>query len=241
MTIKNNIDELSFFLSQSHDCSYFPDRQAKSLFTSDSTPLTTEQYSKLNALGFRRSGDYVYRPHCESCNECTPARVPVHKFEFSRTQKRTFKHNQDLQSKLVPIQFEQEHYQLYERYINARHADGSMFPATPEQYQDFILYPYPFAHLVEFRLKQRLIAIALIDILVDGLSAVYSFFDPKEEKRSLGSFIILWQIEEAKRRKLSYVYLGYWLKNCQKMSYKAKYRPIELRYFDNWRQVKLID
>lgn len=239
MTTKLDLDALPLFVSQPHECSYYAQRLAQTLFTNEVSHVTQKQYSKLNRLGFRRSGDYIYRPHCTGCNACVPARVAVHKFKPSQSQKRTLKHNADLTATLLKPEFHPEHYQLYANYINQRHADGSMYPPSPEQYKEFILFNYEFACLVEFRLQQQLVAVALVDILDDGLSAVYSFFDPVLDKRSLGSYMILWQINEAQQRNLPYVYLGYWLQEHPKMHYKASYRPLELRYFDQWRQVRL--
>lgn len=130
--------------------------------------------------------------------------------------------------------FTEEYFDLYQRYIEQRHADGDMFPPSREQFSTFLVRDLPFSRFYEFRVDQRLLAVAVTDLLPNGLSAVYTFYEPDEERRSLGRYAILWQIAEAARLQLQAVYLGYWIKNCKKMNYKTQYRPIELLTNQRW-------
>jgi arginine-tRNA-protein transferase len=163
-----------------------------------------------------------------------PARIPVSQFKPNRQQRRIFKRNLDIQVRAVRPAFTEEYYNLYARYIEQRHADGDMYPPNREQFSTFLVRDLPFARFYEFRQHGRLLAIAVTDVLPNGLSAVYTFYEPSEERRSLGRFAILWQIKESARLGLNALYLGYWIKNCRKMSYKTQYRPIELFVNQRW-------
>ena len=163
-----------------------------------------------------------------------PARIPVNAPELSRQQKRILKRNADLQVRGVRPAFSEELYALYANYIEKRHADGDMYPPSREQFNTFLVRDLPFSRFYEFRLDGRLLAVAVTDVLPNGLSAVYTFYDPDEERRSLGRYAILWQMGEAARLGLKAVYLGYWIKNCRKMNYKTEYRPIELLVNQRW-------
>ncbi len=225
---------LKFYATQPHPCSYLPDEQATTLFLDPSQPMDTQVYAELSALGFRRSGDHLYRPHCQNCNACIPARIPAELFSANRQQRRIVKRNLDLDVHQVIPAFTDEYYELYVRYIEQRHADGDMFPPSREQFSTFLVRDLPFSRFYEFRLAGQLLAIAVTDLLPNGLSAVYTFYDPDEQQRSLGRFAILWQIAETKRLNLESLYLGYWIKNCRKMNYKTQYRPIELFVNQRW-------
>ncbi len=164
-----------------------------------------------------------------------PARIPVNLFVPDRQQKRILKRNVDIQVQSAKPAFTQEYFDLYQRYIEQRHAvDGDMFPPSQEQFSTFLVRDLPFSRFYEFRVDQRLLAVAVTDLLPNGLSAVYTFYEPDEERRSLGRYAILWQIAEAARLQLQAVYLGYWIKNCKKMNYKTQYRPIELLTNQRW-------
>ncbi len=225
---------LKFYATQPHECSYLPDEQATTLFLDPSQPMETELYASLSEAGFRRSGDHLYRPHCQDCTACVPARVPSVGLTLSRQQKRILKRNADLEVQAARPAFTDEYYALYATYIGTRHADGDMYPPNQEQFNTFLVRNLPFCFFYEFRLNGKLLAIAVTDILPNGLSAVYTFYDPGEERRSLGRYAILWQIAEAARLRLKAVYLGYWIKNCRKMNYKTEYRPIELLINQRW-------
>ncbi|GAC1037814.1 arginyltransferase [Pseudomonas sp. No.117] len=225
---------LKFYATQPHACSYLPNEQATTLFLDPSQPMNGQIYAELSELGFRRSGDHLYRPHCQLCKACVPARIPVARFRPSRKQNRVLKRNADIKVTRCEPGFTEERYQLYARYISERHADGDMFPPSRGQFSTFLVSSLPYAFFYELRVADRLIGIAVTDVLPNGMSAVYTFYDPNEEKRSLGVFGILWQIAETRRLGLDAVYLGYWIKGCRKMSYKTEYRPIELFVNQRW-------
>ncbi|WCE09254.1 arginyltransferase [Pseudomonas sp. JBR1] len=225
---------LKFYATQPHACSYLPNEQATTLFLDPSQPMNGQIYAELSELGFRRSGDHLYRPHCQLCKACVPARIPVIRFRPSRKQNRVLKRNLDIKVTRCDPGFTEERYQLYARYISERHADGDMFPPSRGQFSTFLVSHLPYAFFYEMRVEDRLIGVAVTDVLPNGMSAVYTFYDPNEEKRSLGVFGILWQIAESRRLGLDAVYLGYWIKGCRKMSYKTEYRPIELFVNQRW-------
>jgi arginine-tRNA-protein transferase len=225
---------LKFYATQPHACSYLPNEQATTLFLDPSQPMNGQIYAELSELGFRRSGDHLYRPHCQLCKACVPARIPVARFRPSRKQNRVLKRNFDIKVSRCDPGFTEERYQLYARYISERHADGDMFPPSRGQFSTFLVSNLPYAFFYEMRVEDRLIGIAVTDVLPNGMSAVYTFYDPSEEKRSLGVFGILLQIAESRRLGLDAVYLGYWIKGCRKMSYKTEYRPIELFVNQRW-------
>lgn len=231
--------DLRFFLTVPHPCSYLPGREATTLFLDPQEPPTPDVYDALTLLGFRRSGGNLYRPHCESCNACISVRIPVEDFTPSRTQRKLMNRNRDLTLRLRPTEFDEQHYALYARYIRMRHADGDMFPPSREQYRMFLTQAHPFAKLLEFRLGDQLVAVAATDLLGHGLSAIYTFFDPDPifERRSLGAFAILSQVELARKRNLPHVYLGYWIRACQKMRYKHDYQPLEYLNGGRWQRV----
>jgi leucyl-tRNA---protein transferase len=207
---------------------------ATTLFLDPRCRLDSRQYAGLVRLGFRRSGDLIYRPQCHGCNACIPVRVPVNAFHPDRGQRRVWKQNQDLAVIPRPQIYLQEHFDLYQRYQATRHPGGELNDPDPQKYKNFLCDDGLNTAFYEFRLDRKLLAVAVTDILPDGLSAVYTFFDPDEKRRALGVFSILWQIEEAKARALPWLYLGYWIKECRKMSYKANYRPLELFLNGRW-------
>lgn len=229
-----SVSDLSFFLSTSHECSYLPDRQAASLVADPTIKLNTTNYSELIQLGFRRSGEMAYRPHCGPCQSCVAIRIPIVHFHPSRGQKRIWKKNNDLKFVSLPFAFHEEHYQLYQRYQSARHSGGSMDIDDPEKYTSFFAASGLETRLIEFRHAGKLLCVAAIDWLPAGLSSMYTFFEPEQSNRSLGVYAILWQIMKAKEIGLTHVYLGYWIDECEKMSYKTHYRPYELFLQQQW-------
>ena len=228
------LSKLKVFATKPHPCSYQEDKEATTLFIDPETELNEISYQDLTEIGFRRSGTHFYRPHCQSCNDCIPARIPVNTFTPARRQKRIENKNKDLTVHEVVSITSEEHYQLYASYIELRHDDGDMYPPTPEQYEEFLGKQTRFSRFTEFRLHGKLLAVSIRDNLTDSFSAIYTFFDPEYSSRSLGSFAVLWLIREARREKLDYVYLGYWIRSCRKMSYKIDYRPIELLLNNRW-------
>jgi arginine-tRNA-protein transferase len=232
---------MKFGITTPFTCSYLPEQDERLLVFMTDTQATIAEYDFLIAAGFRRSGTQVYRPHCGSCNACESIRLPVRMFSPSKSQKRIMKRNQDLIIRISNSD-KPEYYPLYESYINQRHDDGSMFPATLEQYQGFILSPWNNALFIEFyatdeHTKDELIAVAVTDNLVSSLSALYTFFKPEEQQRSLGNFAILQQIELAKSLNKPFLYLGYQIDTCQKMSYKQNFLPHERFFNDKWQLI----
>lgn len=229
-----HLAELKFYATQPHPCSYLEGESATTLFLDPQQGIDRATYSKLSDLGFRRSGDHLYRPHCSACQACIAVRIPVQGFSPNRQQRRILRRNQDLQISEQPARFSDEYYALFARYIELRHADGDMYPPSREQFESFLVRPHTFSRFIEFRLDGELLALAVTDLMDHGLSAVYTFFAPEQERRSLGRFAILWQVAEARRRDLAAVYLGYWIKNCRKMNYKTEYRPLEMLVNQRW-------
>lgn len=178
---------LKFYATQPHSCSYLPEEQATTLFLDPSQPMDVHVYADLSEMGFRRSGDHLYRPHCQNCNACVPARIPVGQFTPNRQQKRIFKRNTDLQVRPAKPGFSEEYFDLYQRYIEERHADGDMYPPSRDQFSTFLVRDLPFSRFYEFRLQGRLLAIAVTDLLPNGLSAVYTFYEPAEEPPQPGA------------------------------------------------------
>jgi len=191
-------------------------------------------YNQLIQHGFRRSGTYCYRPHCNHCQSCIACRIPVAEFTPSRSQKRCLKMNQDLKLTAVNADFSPEYFDLYHRYLNSRHTDGSMADPAEEDFKQFLYSKWSVTQFLEFRLDGRLVAVAVTDIVSNGVSAVYSFFDPEMIKHSLGTYCVLKQIDHAKTLGLNYVYLGYWIEHHPKMHYKINFRPLQIYRDEQW-------
>lgn len=233
-----SLKNIRFYATAPHSCSYLDNQDATTLFMDPERPLSRSLYSHLSDIGFRRSGHHIYRPHCSGCKACIPARIPVAEFSFSRSQKKNWQKNQDIEVSEHKPTFTHEVYQLYRRYICRQHPDGDMFPPSVEQFTGFLVDSPDFCRFYQLRVDGQLIAVAVTDRLKDSLSAIYTFYDPDLEKRSLGRFCILWQIMKARESGLKYLHLGYWVKGCRKMNYKINYRPIELLINNQWsRQV----
>jgi arginine-tRNA-protein transferase len=228
------LESLQFFQTQPHKCSYLSDQTAATVFLNPKQNIDNALYSQLSEYGFRRSGRHIYKPLCADCNACVPMRIPVQLFVPNRQQKRTYKRNADLSVHIVDSIDTEEHYQLYERYINLRHADGDMYPPSQDQFRNFLTNEWKSTRYYEFRHEGRLVATSVADIMDNGISAVYTYYAPEEKKRSLGSFVILYLIEQAKKHHLPAVYLGYWIKSSPKMQYKSSYRPLEIQNGEQW-------
>ena len=230
----SSLRDLKVYTTYPHSCSYLRDEEATTLFVDPRQHVDQKLYSKLSVLGFRRSGNHIYRPHCAQCNACIPSRIPVAEFAPGRGQKRIWQRNQDLRVVTTDDINDDAAFDLYHRYISLRHADGDMYPPDREQYEAFLNSVWDCTRYVRFYDQGRLIAVAVVDSLEDGLSAIYTFFDPQADKRSLGVFAILWEVELAREMGLDYLYLGYWIRDCQKMSYKADYRPLQIYVNGHW-------
>lgn len=218
---------LAFYATPPHDCSYLPDRQAVTLFADPQFPKNERLHSVLARNGFRRSGPHLYRPHCPGCRACIPVRVAAAAFEPRRRQRRVWRRNQDLTVHPEPARFREEHFELYRRYLAARHRGGGMDHPTREHYVEFLTSLWVQTTFHEFRLGKQLLAVAVTDHLLDGWSAVYSFFEPELPERSLGVYAILWQIAAVRRAGLDWLYLGYLIDESPKMRYKREYQPQE--------------
>ncbi|EAR09661.1 arginyltransferase [Reinekea blandensis] len=228
---------IKLFRTGDHDCSYLPDRQSRTLFLDPELNYDTRLYEELTQSGFRRSGRHLYRPDCRGCQSCISARIPVNDFKMTRRFRRVLKKTDHLRLEIAPATFRDEDYALFERYINERHSDGDMYPASKISYQDFLATETPFSWHLRYFDQDRLIAVAVTDQLHSGLSAIYTFFEPDIDYLSPGVFSILRQLELCEQRNLPYLYLGYWVPGCQKMQYKTDYRPIELLVDGRWQRL----
>ena len=230
----SSLRDLKVYTTYPHSCSYLPEQEATTLFVDPRTPMSGTLYSQLSLLGFRRSGSHLYRPNCSNCNACIPARVPVSRFDAKRTQRRCLRRNEDLEVRELHDINTDTCFELYRRYIEARHHDGDMYPPSREQYQSFLSAEWGVTRFYGMFKDDQLVGVAVADALDDGLSAIYTFYDPDLTERSLGTYAVLWQIQQTEALGLDYLYLGYWIKQCQKMAYKIQYRPLELYVNGSW-------
>lgn len=237
MTIQSGPPKL--YLSAPHPCPYIEPETASTVLLDPNYPMDNSLFSILIKVGFRRSGDTIYRPHCRNCNACVSVRIPAREFLPSRSQRRTWSRNSDITTSLVPAKFSEEHFRLYCRYQNWRHTGDIMDHSDPDRYREFMVESSVETVFIEFRLGEELVALSVCDLPEDGMSAVYTFFDPMMPKRSLGTFAILKQIEYVRNMDLEWLYLGYWIDGCRKMSYKTQFRPIFGFVNKEWRILSL--
>lgn len=225
---------LQFYTTANYPCSYLADRQARSQVATPAEYIDTELYGQLIRIGFRRSGSFTYRPWCDNCRACVPVRVDVAGFHPGRSQRRNWQANAGLVASEHGLHFSEAHYALYQHYQASRHAGGGMDQDAPEQYRQFMLDSQIDSRLIEFREQGELRMVSLIDCLADGLSSVYTFFDPERSAAGLGTYGILWQIEACRRLQLPYLYLGYWIGASPKMAYKARFAPLQAFHGGEW-------
>jgi arginine-tRNA-protein transferase len=234
------LHKLQFYVTTGYSCGYLPNKLAQSLIASPQHLIDANIYSGLIQQGFRRSGKFAYRPHCEACQECIPVRIVLADFTPSRSQKRAYKQHQNLTTAIIPIAFHAEHYALYATYQKARHINIEADPKEKseqdevEQYKSFLCQTNVESVMVEFRECGQLKMVSVIDIVSDGISAVYTFYDSSDPRASFGTYNVLWQIQWAKTLNFPYLYLGYLIKDCQKMAYKQNFNPLEKLIDGEW-------
>lgn len=225
---------LKFHTTNPYSCSYLPDKLACSEVVTPEHLIDAQAYGILVQAGFRRSGHYTYRPCCEHCHACLSVRIDVKAFAPKRAQRRAWKQHRHLTATVHPLHYKAAHYALYQRYQTTRHFGGGMDNDCREQYHNFLLQSHVNSKLIEFHEDEQLRMVSIIDLLPDGLSSVYTFYDTEVAQASFGTYNILWQIEQCRKLDLDYLYLGYWIKENRKMRYKANFQPLEVLINNQW-------
>lgn len=242
MTLPNDppLQRIQFYVTTPYACGYLEGRQAQSLIAAPHHLIDRRVYSELIRLGFRRSGKFAYRPHCENCTACVPVRLPVAAFHPSRSQRRAWKHHAGLSVEVSDLHYAEEHFLLYRNYQRARHAGSGMDSDGVEQYRNFLAQSNVDTVLVEFRDNGVLRMVSVVDCVHDGLSAVYTFYDCNVPATSFGTYSIMWLVEWCRRLHLPHLYLGYWIAESRKMAYKKSFQPLEALVEGVWQPLDKI-
>ncbi|MEI7036314.1 arginyltransferase [Fulvimonas yonginensis] len=227
-------ERVRLFQTLPHACGYYAERTAQNLVIDPAAPRLDQLYGPALERGFRRAGGHLYYPNCPQCRACTPCRIDVEGFVPDRAQRRCLKRNADISVVECMAGYNAERHALYERYLRTRHSGGGMDEADASDFRRFLTAPWSPTLFLEFRLGTRLLAVAVTDVCLNGLSAVYTFFDPDESARSLGTYAILQQVQLARRRGLPWLYLGFWIDGHAKMDYKRRFRPLQIRTREGW-------
>ena len=237
-------DELRVFHTGDHACGYWPARVARDLVLDPRDPRMPQLYPLALSWGFRRSGDIVYRPHCQGCRACVAVRIPIADFKPDRSQRRCLARNAHVEARVVAAERTDEQLALYQRYLRARHRGGGMDEHGGVEFDQFLIGSWSHGRFLELREREgeghgpgRLLAVAITDVVDDALSAVYTFFDPDLPERGLGTLALLRQIEWAKRDNRAHLYLGYWIDGHGKMDYKRRFRPLEAFNGRGWQRM----
>jgi arginyl-tRNA--protein-N-Asp/Glu arginylyltransferase len=235
---ETSLQQLRFYVTMPYACGYLSQHEAKSLIASPQHMVNAEVYSQLIRAGFRRSGKFVYRPHCDHCQACVPVRIPVAELKPDRSQRRAWKQHRQLAVNILPLQDSEEHYALYRAYQHARHHNGGVDQDSHAQYRNFLTESNVDTILVEFREDGLLRMVSVVDRVDDGISAVYTFYDCSNPKCAYGTFNVLWLTDWCRHLGLPYLYLGYWIAESNKMAYKKNFAPIEGLINGRWTALK---
>lgn len=234
---EKSLHKLQFYVTTPYKCGYLPNKMAQSLIASPQHLIDAKVYSGLMTQGFRRSGKFAYRPYCENCSACIAVRLVLDIFTPTRSQKRAFKQHGDLTAQIMPLHYSREHFALYDDYQSLRHADDTTAEAEDNaaQYHQFLCQSNVESLMIVFRdVNEQVKIVSVVDIVQDGVSAVYTFYDARQTKASFGTFAIMWLAEWAKSLNLNYLYLGYWIQDSQKMAYKQAFNPQERLINGEW-------
>ena len=233
---KKILEDIQFYVTTKYSCGYIDGQDAQSIVATPYKNVNGENFNDLTSKGFRRSGQYVYKPNCKNCKACKPIRLLASDFLISRSQKRAKKYLDKLTVRILPLVFNQEHYELYVHYQNNRHDSANINDDDLADYNNFLIKSNVNSKIIEFRLNNELKIVTIIDEVKDGISAVYTFYDCSNKKLSFGTTSILWLLDLCKKQKLSYLYLGYWILESQKMKYKTNFKPYELMIEGDWQE-----
>ncbi len=232
--MKERTTPISLYKSEDTNCGYIDKQQSSSVYANPYDAPEEDVYNHLIQFGFRRSGNLIYKPDCETCLRCIPVRLQVNEFKANRRFRRILKRNSDLTVRPAKAALTDEYFDLYTRYLSGQHAGGSMENPSEADFESFLVSDWLTSMFIDIRKNERLVAVAVTDIVTKGLSSVYTFYDPDEKKRSLGNFSIMQQIEIARIMNLPYLYLGYWIQACKKMSYKSDFQPLQYYIENTW-------